>query len=108
VPSGPSRLAALVVAIAGLVVAAPAAAVTPTTVRAVSATGQELNGATYFPAVSTDGRWLVFVSSATNAVAGVTSGIPQVFLLDHSTGQIRLVSKAPRARRATVRARSRR
>jgi Tol biopolymer transport system component len=78
-----------------LVVAAPAAAVTPTTVRAVSATGQELNGNTIMPAVSTDGRWLTFASTATNAVAGVTSGIRQIFLLDRSTGQIRLASKGP-------------
>ncbi|MBX7219807.1 MAG: hypothetical protein K1Y36_07665 [Blastocatellia bacterium] len=54
------------------------------------------NGESYGSALSADGRWLVFVSSATNLVAGATYGNtgPHIFLYNLESGTIRLVSHA--------------
>ncbi|MBX7219809.1 MAG: hypothetical protein K1Y36_07675 [Blastocatellia bacterium] len=54
------------------------------------------NGESSRPALSADGRWLVFVSSATNLVAGATYGNtgPHLFLYNLESGTIRLVSHA--------------
>ncbi|MHB8896760.1 MAG: DUF5719 family protein [Candidatus Geothermincolia bacterium] len=57
-----------------------------------SQAGVEGNGATESrPAISADGRYVVFVSTATNLVAPATSG-SQVFRKDLSTGEVRLSS----------------
>ena len=50
------------------------------------------NAASSEPSISGDGRYVTFVSSATNLVAGVVSG-PQVYLRDTQTGQTSLVSR---------------
>jgi hypothetical protein len=50
------------------------------------------NAASGEPSISGDGRYVTFVSSATNLVAGVVSG-PQVYLRDTQTGQTSLVSR---------------
>lgn len=50
------------------------------------------NSASSEPSISGDGRYVTFVSSATNLVAGVVSG-PQVYLRDTQTGQTSLVSR---------------
>ncbi|GLZ31919.1 hypothetical protein Lesp02_41070 [Lentzea sp. NBRC 105346] len=44
------------------------------------------------PAISADGRYVAFVSSATNLVAGDTNGVDDVFLTDMWTGRVRRVS----------------
>lgn len=56
------------------------------------------NGASYSPAVSADGRWVAFVSEASNLLGGDASadanGVADIFLVDTETATIRLVSKA--------------
>lgn len=74
--------------VGGLVSAAPAAADPP----------PPPDGASYGPAVSADGRWVAFVSEASNLLGGDasadTNGVADVFLVDTQTSTIRLVSKA--------------
>jgi len=55
--------------------------------------GKQANGPSYSPAMSVDGRWLAFVSEATNLVQGDTNGVADVFLRDMKRGTIRLVSR---------------
>jgi len=69
--------------------------VTPTTVRVSVAdlTGAEGNGATTGqPAVTPDGRYVVFASYADNLVAGDTNGTCDVFLRDLTLGRTELIS----------------
>jgi Tol biopolymer transport system component len=44
------------------------------------------------PAISNDGRFVAYRSSATNLVAGATNGLPNVFLYDRQTGTTTLLS----------------
>ncbi|MBI1851014.1 MAG: HYR domain-containing protein [Planctomycetes bacterium] len=56
---------------------------TGTTVRlSVSSSGAQANGASTSAAITTDGRFVAFVSSASNLVAGDTNGVRDVFLED--------------------------
>ena len=49
------------------------------------ATGQsDANGRSWAPAVSGDGRYTVFLSDASNLVAGDTNGVTDVFVRDNS------------------------
>jgi Tol biopolymer transport system component len=48
-----------------------------------------------FPAISTDGRWVVFESPATNLVAGDTNSVADVFVYDVQTGTLTRVSVGP-------------
>ena len=57
----------------------------------VAANGTPENGSASQPIISADGRFVVFVSNATNLVSGV-SGKLQIYLRDRKTSQIRLVS----------------
>lgn len=58
-----------------------------TTARVSVATGGvEANGHSYAPAISGDGRFVVFHSSATNLVTGDTNAFDDVFLHDTQTG----------------------
>lgn len=60
---------------------------TPTTVLAsVGNDGQPPNADCLEPSVSSDGRFVVFTSAATNLVSGVSSGVPQVYLRDTCLG----------------------
>jgi len=53
---------------------------TSTTIRvSVGAGGAQADGASTRPAISADGRFVAFVSEATNLVAGDTNGAPDVF-----------------------------
>lgn len=70
---------------AGLVLAAPAAFVP----------GAEGDGDSIEAAVSDDGRYVAFSSSATNLVPDDTNGVQDVFLHDRQTGDTRRVSVAP-------------
>lgn len=56
--------------------------------------GAELNGASYWVALSGDGRTLVFVSEATNAVEGDGNGFADLFALDVASGAVRRVFEA--------------
>lgn len=58
----------------------------------ISPTGQQANGAGHRPAISPDGRWIAFCSSATNLVPGDTNGWADVFVRDRATGTVELVS----------------
>src|SRR5687767_9053691 len=47
------------------------------------------------PLVSADGRVVVFTSSTTNLVGGVTNEISQTYRFDRDTGEVALLSRAP-------------
>lgn len=65
-----------------------------TTRETVSTTGEQANGEsyTYFPAVSADGRFIVFSSKASNLVPDDTNGTWDVFLRDRFLRVTRRVS----------------
>jgi Tol biopolymer transport system component len=51
----------------------------------VSSGGIQANGASDNPAISADGRYVVFQSNATNLVQGDTNGVTDIFLHDRAT-----------------------
>jgi Tol biopolymer transport system component len=57
-----------------------------------SSSGAEANGNSYATAMSADGRYMVFNSSATNLVTGDTNGVGDVFIKDTATGTTTRVS----------------
>jgi len=60
---------------------------TGTTERvSVDSSGGESNGSSHFPAISSDGRWVVFTSIATNLVSGDTNLNSDVFVHDRQGG----------------------
>lgn len=61
----------------------------------VSSAGEAGNGASRSPALSDDGRYVVFHSDATNLVSGDTNGVDDVFVRDRQTGQTTRVSVGP-------------
>ena len=67
---------------------------TATTVRISESTGggQSLGGNSSFPAISGDGRFVVFESFASNLVAGDTNGVGDAFLRDMQLGTTTRVS----------------
>jgi len=58
----------------------------------VDSNGVQGNGASYWPAISSDGRFVAFSSAATNLVAGDTNGILDVFVHDRQAGTTERVS----------------
>jgi Tol biopolymer transport system component len=58
----------------------------------VSSSGVQGNSASTDPRVSSDGRWVTFVSTATNLVSGDTNGRDDVFLRDRQAGVTTRVS----------------
>ncbi len=58
----------------------------------VAADGAEANGESYDAAMSADGRWVVFVSKASNLVDGDTNGSRDIFVRDLWTGDVTRVS----------------
>ena len=63
-----------------------------TTRVSVTSTGGQANGASSDPAISADGRYVAFVSRATNLVAGDTNGVRDVFVHDRQTGATTRIS----------------
>jgi WD40 repeat protein len=63
-----------------------------TTLVSVDASGTQGNGNSYFPAISADGLFVAFYSTATNLVAGDTNACSDVFVRDLSAGTTELVS----------------
>jgi Tol biopolymer transport system component len=53
----------------------------------VSTAGVQGNGASAFPNISADGRYIAFLSEATNLVEGDTNGHADVFLYDRQSGK---------------------
>ncbi len=63
--------------------------------ESVSTAGGDANGPSFRPALSSDGRYLVFESTATNLVSSVTpSGITQIYRRDRTTGVTVLISQS--------------
>ncbi len=68
---------------------------TATTARvSVTSAGLEANGGSQSPAISYDGRYVAFVSNASNLVGGDTNGFTDVFVHDRQTGTTTRVSVA--------------
>lgn len=63
-----------------------------TTRVSLDSAGQQSNGPAITPAISGDGRYVVFQSTATNLVAGDTNGVGDVFVRDRQTGVTTRVS----------------
>ena len=62
-----------------------------TTRVSISSNGSQGNGASQFPKISANGRYIAFHSSATNLIEGET-GTNDVFVYDRETGETSLVS----------------
>ncbi len=62
--------------------------------------GPTTEGGSSFPAISGDGRWISYVSSATNLVDNDTNNKEDVFLFDRDTGLTRRVSVNSRGAQA--------
>jgi hypothetical protein len=71
-----------------------------TTLVSVSTNGAVGNGASREATITPDGRYVAFVSAASNLVAGDTNGIPDVFVRDLQLGVTTLAS--PGAQRFNV------
>jgi Tol biopolymer transport system component len=63
-----------------------------TTLVSVSTNGTSGNGESRSPVVTPDGRYVAYVSAATNLVAGDSNGIPDVFVRDLQENTTTLVS----------------
>jgi uncharacterized repeat protein (TIGR01451 family) len=66
-----------------------------TTRISVGPNGEEGNNASYFPKLSSNGRFIAFTSQASNLVDGDTNGRTDVFLYDQLTGKPSRVSLGP-------------
>jgi Tol biopolymer transport system component len=60
----------------------------------VASNGTQGNGNSFASSISTDGRYVVFESFASNLVSGDTNGVEDVFVHDRQTGQTSRVSVA--------------
>ncbi|HEV7687571.1 MAG TPA: hypothetical protein VGQ80_13425, partial [Acidimicrobiia bacterium] len=65
-----------------------------TTLVSTGPNGRSGNGASFSPALSADGRFVAFVSEATDLVRGDTNGDADVFVHDRTTGRTTRVSVA--------------
>ncbi len=63
-----------------------------TTVISVSSDGTRGDGHSYTPAISHDGRYVAFLSYATNLVSGDTNNAADIFLHELASGETRRVS----------------
>ncbi len=63
-----------------------------TTRASLTRSGAEADGPSYSPSLSVDGRFLAFVSSASNLVPGDDNGVADVFVLDRTRGKLRRIS----------------
>ena len=72
-----------------------------TTLESVSTAGTKGNAASTAPALSEDGRLLVFQSTATNLVANDTNGTSDVFLRDRTAGTTVRISTTTAGAQAT-------
>jgi Tol biopolymer transport system component len=55
--------------------------------------GREPNGASFFPSISGDGRWVGFVSNATNLASGDSNDVSDIYLHDLETMETTLVTR---------------
>ena len=99
---GKWRHAPMAIAAAIILAASAATALAQTTERVSIATGgTEGNNGSYTGAISADGRFVAFYSSATNLVSGDTNGFVDVFVHDGQTGATERVSVATGGAEAT-------
>jgi Tol biopolymer transport system component len=63
-----------------------------TTRVSVTSAGGEANGGSFSPALSSDGRFVAFLSDASNLVSVDTNGFRDVFLHDRQTGSTTMMS----------------
>jgi Tol biopolymer transport system component len=63
-----------------------------TTRPSVDSSGAQGSGASIYPSISSDGRYIAFVSAATNLVPGDTNGVQDAFVHDRVTGATTRVS----------------
>lgn len=63
-----------------------------TTLVSVNSAGVQANNYSWDPAISADGRFVAFVSEASNLAPGDSNGAPDVFVHDRHTGATTLVS----------------
>ncbi len=66
----------------------------------VSSSGQQANGPSSDPSISADGRYVAFVSAASNLISGDTNGEDDIFVYDRATGQISRVSASSSGQQA--------
>ncbi len=59
----------------------------------VASDGTQANAGAFFPRLNGNGRFVVFVSTASNLVPGVGNGFSQVFLFDRDLGQLEAISR---------------
>ncbi|MDP6636480.1 MAG: PEP-CTERM sorting domain-containing protein [Phycisphaerae bacterium] len=68
---------------------------TQETIRvSIAVDGGDADGNSYAPALTYDGRFVTFISDATNLVFGDTNDHPDTFLHDRRTGRTQLLSRA--------------
>jgi Tol biopolymer transport system component len=72
----------------------------------VSSSGTQANARSSFPAISADGRYIAFLSEASNLVAGDTNGLRDVFVRDRATGTTRRVNVSSSGTQANSRSMS--
>jgi Tol biopolymer transport system component len=65
-----------------------------TTRVSVSSDGIQGNKASYWPFISSDGRYVTFTSEADNLDAPDTNGVGDVFVHDRQTGETKMISRA--------------
>ncbi len=97
------RLAPTPVLAASLAVllAGPVSAAAPSTeLVSVSSTGEQANIYSLYPSISADGRFVAFVSGASDLVAGDTNGAWDIFVRDRQRGTTRRVSVSSAGRQA--------
>jgi Tol biopolymer transport system component len=73
-----------------------------TTIVSVSSAGAQGDSVSQSPAISATGRYVAFVSSATNLAAGDTNGVADVFVRDRGTNITRRVSVNSRERQGNA------
>ena len=61
----------------------------------VPAGGGQADGGSLWPAMSADGRFVVFASTAGNLVPGDTNGVMDIFVRDRARGETRRLSEKP-------------
>jgi Tol biopolymer transport system component len=67
-----------------------------------AANGEGANGASTEAVMTPDGRWVAFVSAASNLVSGDTNGIPDLFLRDVTAGTTKWITAGATGANATV------
>jgi hypothetical protein len=82
----------ITVTLLGVTAGVGGAAAGDTTRVSVDSSGNQANNGATYPAISSDGRFVAFVSGANNLVPGDTNGRQDVFVRDRQTGTTERVS----------------